>query len=277
MRRAPAYGQNRPKRDLSKPLNATDDADLEKFFVESGLSARLNARLPVNIASIAKSLGARSVTEADIPAAGMLVPVDSGFMILVNKNNSRERKRFSCAHEVAHALIEPGATSAQRQFPFVRNSELEKTCERLASLLLMPNPAFHNHAIADLPSIRKVTSLARIFETSIKATALRFVKEIDERCLLIVSEPDGRSYKAQLAVKWSSNNFATLGARVFFVPPRAHVDLSSAQVSYRTHDVQRDIETLSVGRHRLRTYSESKAFGVGKSRYVLTLAFPDRA
>ena len=277
MRRAPAYSQNRPKWNLSKTPNATHDADLEKFLVESGLSARLNARLPVNIASIAKSLGARSVSEADISAAGMLVPVDSGFMILVNKNNSRERKRFSCAHEVAHALIEPESTSAQRQLPFVENSSLEKTCERLASLLLMPNPVFRNHAIGGLPSIAKITSLARTFETSIQATALRFVREIGERCLLIVAESRGHSGEVQLAVKWSSNNFPNSGAQRFFVPPRARVGLRSAHISYRTRGTQRDIEALRVGKHRLKTYSESKAFGEGKSRFVLTLAFPDRA
>ena len=276
MRRAPTYSRNRTKGNLSKTLNATRDVDLEKFLIESGLNERLNARLPVNIASIARSLGARSVTEADIPAAGMLVPVDSGFMILVNKNNPPARKRFSCAHEVAHALIDPESTSAQRQFPFGKDSELEKACERLASLLLMPNPVFRNHATAGLPSIAKVAKLAETFATSIQATALRFVKEIGERCLLIISEPHGHSDEVQLAVKWSSNNFPKSGARGVFVPRRARVGLRSAQIAYRTRDVQRDTETLSAGKYRLETYSESKAFGEGKSRYVLTLAFPDR-
>ncbi len=276
MRRAPAYSLSRTKGNLSKTLNATHDVDLEKFLIESGLNERLNARLPVNLASIARSLGARSVTDADIPAAGMLVPVDSGFMILVNKNNSRERKRFSCAHEVAHALIEPESTSAQRQLPFVENSSLEKTCERLASLLLMPNPVFRNHATAGLPSIAKVAKLAETFATSIQATALRFVKEIGERCLLLISEPHGHSDEVQLAVKWSNNNFPKSGAKRVFVPHRARVGLRSAQIAFRTRDAQRDTETLSVGKYRFETYSESKAFGEGKSRYVLTLAFPDR-
>ena len=249
---------------------------LERVIKDRGLTKLLNEEIPVDIAVVARAVGVISVAESDIPAAGMLVPTKGQFKILVNRNLDLARQRFSCAHEVAHVLLNPEKDSAMRLPPIPASNDLERRCEAMAALLLMPEPAFSGLAFSEKPGIRTIVKLAQIFLTSIQATALRFVDVIKEPCVLIVSEVrDGRS-GFNLGVRWSyQNTRRSDGKSQYFIPRGGTLRFASATNASQSGRIESEKENIRLGGLRVRAYTESKSFGFKRYRYVLTLVFPD--
>lgn len=267
---------------------ATDRAgprkELLELLAQVSTVGRLSQRVPVDIEAIARALGAKSVSKADIPAAGMLLPVGKQFMILVNRRDGPDRQRFSCAHEIAHALFDPAFSPALRQLalssnmPSASSQNIEKKCDEVASLLLMPNPVFREQVDLAGASIGAITKLARTFATSVQATALRFVDEVDEHCLLVISQADRSESGFPLRVKWSSHNVLSAEGRPkYYIPRGAHLKLHTASVAYRAGAVQADLEAVELGNLRVNARTESRRFGTGDNKYVMTLVFPARA
>lgn len=243
-----------------------------------GISELLNTELPVKIKEIAFALGAKSVRQANIPASGMMLPSGDGFLVLLNKNDNRKRQKFSCAHEIAHAIYDPKFNpSMRRAMPSAANA-LEKKCNKLASYLLMPDPAFSNYVECYGNAISTIVKLARVFETSIQATAARFIDVITEPCALVVSSvKSGRSGR-KLRVKWAYQNISKLNNKSFpFIPCGKSFDLRTSVLAYETNQIQSDFDEITIGKQGIRTYMESKAFGRRDSRYVMSLIFPFRS
>ena len=244
-----------------------------------GIRDLLNENIPVNIGRIAKALGAESVRQADTSFAGMLIPTEKSFRILINRNLSPVRQRFSCAHEIAHAIFDPGLTPAMRHNEQPAPNMLERNCENLAARLLMPDPTFTEYADSNAFSIPTVMKLARTFHTSIQATAIRLMDVIDEPSVAVVSKMAvGKTTGPQLRVNWNYQNIRRLcKTHSYFLPKGKSVGLATADMAYKTNHFQFGQEHIDIGDlRRSRTYTESKAFGNGKSRYVLSLIFPKR-
>ena len=250
--------------------------DLGRVITERGLTGPLNEAHPVDIVKIAKSLGVTTVAESDIPAAGMLVPTKGHYKILVNREFDLVRQRFSCAHELAHLLLNPEQGSAMRRSPVPASNDLERKCEAIAALLLMPDPTFSRLACMDKPGIRTITKLAQIFLTSIQATALRFLDVIKEPCVLIVSEIRYGQSGTKLRIRWSyQNTQRSDGKSLYFIPRGGTLRLASAANASQSGRIESEIEDIRVGGLRARAYAESKSFGFRSYRYVLTLIFPN--
>ena len=276
---------NRASKRLETLLVATkpgsDATDSKLLALAFGFDYKLMTTPPVDIRRLALSLKnpkVSSIRSAKLPVDGMLVPGKGGVTILVNGNHSVARQRFSCAHELVHAIRSP-ELPAQRQlsFPSTKPSERERQCERLASVLLMPNPAFRDCVDRFGHSINTVLKLHRIFQTSIQATAIRFVDVIKEHCILVVSGMSGGKSGRRLRVKWSSQNgdrLSDIGHR--FIPRNASLDLQGALTAYSTPGTQPGREVFSIGRRNLAGFTESRGFGYGNRRYVLTMIYPDR-
>ena len=250
------------------PGRLIDDLDIRDL---------LNARIPVNVESIAKTLGAASVQKADISIAGMLLPTENSFRILVNRNEHWVRQRFSCAHEIAHAILEPNLNPSMRQELRQFSNDLERHCDELASQLLMPDPTFSKYAKSEAFSIPSVVNLSRTFETSIQATTIRTIDIIQEPCIAIFSAMATGKTGSKLRIKWNSQNIRRLRRRhSYFLPKGKSLNLATAEMAYRTGQLQMKYEYIDIGNLRLKGYTESKGFGYGKSRYVLSLVFPER-
>lgn len=269
---------------LSVPMNlhALRDAEfnseyLDHLIDELGIRDLLNENIPVNIGSVAKALGAESVRRANLSVAGLLIPTEKSFRVLVNKNLSPERQRFSCAHEIAHAIFDPGLTPAMRHNEQPALNMLERNCENMAAHLLMPHPAFGRYAHANAFSIKTVMKLARTFRTSIQATTIRLMDVIDEPSVAVVSKMAVGKTGSQLRVNWNYQNIRRLRRKhSYFLPKGKSLNLATADMAYRTDRVQMKSEYIDIGKLRLKCYNESKAFGFGKSRFVLSLVFPER-
>ncbi len=254
---------------------ATSNGDRATALINaSGIDRSLLAKLPVNVNEIARSLGAKAIRQVDLPVDGLMLPIADGFEILLNKRHLITRQRFSCAHEIAHALIDPGNPACRGKG--TRSNSRERSCENLASILLMPNPAFRDLATATRPSIAAVEYLCRTFMTSVQSTAIRFIDEIKEACVLIVSSKLTRSSSSP-TVRWANHNIPKpeRGARLF-IRPGTPLAIKTAMAACYESGVQRGWDVIQVGDLRCKSYVESKSFGQGESKYLLSLIFPER-
>ena len=140
------------------------------------------------------------------------------------------RKRFSIAHELGHFELHKthrglsictgkdiDAESGQKQA-----HELENEANEFASAFLMPQVFFAPLCEKDQPSISFVSSLANDFQTSLTATALRYLKFCNEQVVIVYSK-DNR-------IRWfqGSPDFETLRDDLgFFLEVRARLDATS--------------------------------------------------
>ena len=248
-----------------------------RLIDKMGIRDVLNAHIPVNIEDIAKTIGAESVQKTDISVAGMLLPTENSFRILVNRNEHWVRQRFSCAHEIAHLLLDPKHAPSMRKEVPEAPTTLEKHCDKLAAQILMPDPTFSRYAKSEICSINSILKLARTFQTSITATTIRLMDVIDEPIIAIFSGMATGKTGSHLRIQWNSQNVRRLRRRhAYFLPKGKSVNLATADMAYRTNQIQTKNEYIDVGNLRLKGYTESRAFGYGKSRYVLSLVFPER-
>lgn len=115
-------------------------------------------------------------------------------------DNIREigRKRFAMAHELGHWKLHQGASqlcecSEKDMFGYT-GSPMEVEANTFASELLMPSMMFRPACRKGDPSIELLGSLSDEFNTSLTSTAVRYVEEARESCIVVFSE-QGR-------VKW---------------------------------------------------------------------------
>ena len=122
---------------------------------------------PTDLKAISDRLSIKEFREEEFLGSGELRRDRKGLVIVYSPYLSLERRRFTIAHEMAHALFE---TSGPR-FPRY-GRELERLCDMFATEILMPQEAFLK-AVGPRVSLNKVFELADIFQTSLSATAIR--------------------------------------------------------------------------------------------------------
>jgi hypothetical protein len=122
-----------------------------------------------------------------------LRPGKEGFMIVYSKHSSPGRRRFTIAHEMAHALL---ATTG-RNYPR-SGKELERLCDLLAAEILMPQEAFVRALPTEI-ALTTILELSNTFKTSWWAAAIRCAKFKK----ISVLEADGQQ------VHWSSGVIRT--------------------------------------------------------------------
>lgn len=107
---------------------------------------RYQEEWPVKVGALARELGIQ-VVECDLPnnISGMLVRghgEEQKWIIRVNKRNSRQRQRFTVAHEIAHYLLHIEEIGREITDDTFYRSELsderEREANRLAAEILMP-------------------------------------------------------------------------------------------------------------------------------------------
>jgi hypothetical protein len=102
-----------------------------------------------------------------LPISGELRKDGDGFKIVYSASLQPGRRRFTIAHELGHAIFETTGPNCPRY-----GNELERICDMLASELLMPRKILVEHVGPGIEPGR-IYDLARTFETSLMATALR--------------------------------------------------------------------------------------------------------
>jgi hypothetical protein len=102
-----------------------------------------------------------------LPFSGELRKDGNYFKVVYSTSLSPGRRRFTIAHELAHAIFETTGPNCPRY-----GRELERICDMLASEILLPRQVFIERAGSDC-SPQKIFKLAGEFQTSLMATALR--------------------------------------------------------------------------------------------------------
>lgn len=102
------------------------------------------------------------------------------------------RKRFAIAHEIGHFVLHkaksPLAVCTDKDFQdWYEHSEDETDANAFAAELLMPTELFRERCTSKEPGLAEVRSLAEEFQTSLSATAIRYVRLGKNPCALIAS------------------------------------------------------------------------------------------
>jgi hypothetical protein len=122
---------------------------------------------PTDLNAIKPRLRIKEFCPEDMSVSGELRPDGDGFKVIYASHLSPSRRRFTIAHEMGHAFFETTGPNCPRF-----GEELERICDMLATEILMPKDIFLQRAGHEL-SIQKVFELARLFDTSLVATAIR--------------------------------------------------------------------------------------------------------
>ena len=103
------------------------------------------------------------------------------------------RKRFAVAHELGHWLIhkeqtQVNACTDRDMVAKYKASALEVEANYFAAELLMPEKLFAPRLRRSRPSFALIKELARDFDTSLTATAIRCAEVTNDYCAVVASE-----------------------------------------------------------------------------------------
>jgi hypothetical protein len=135
------------------------------------------------------------------PGAGMA-------RLRVRKNLSPPgKRRFAIAHELGHLALkhDPGQPAECSDKEFLRwykgQSDKEAQANVFAAELIMPEELFAPRATGTVPSFDLIESLASEFQTTLTATAIRYVQLCGHKCAIVCSAD------SRVAWSWPSPEF----------------------------------------------------------------------
>jgi len=126
--------------------------------------------IPVDVDHIAKRLEVEKIIEEDLPSSGELRRTNGALEIAYSSHLSPERRRFTIAHELGHAILERSGPGYPRF-----GKELERICDKLAAEILMPTRSFRRDC-GNSFSLDKIFELANRYQTSLASTAIRYAE-----------------------------------------------------------------------------------------------------
>ena len=149
--------------------------------------------IPTNLESVARRLNVAKVLEEPLPFDGVLMRNKNGLTIKVNSLAHARRRRFTLAHELAHALLTNESKSSRRRS--FNGSEVERLCDIAASELLMPEGPTRLFFEIDGVSPDTVCMFATSFEVSMQAAARRVVDlKLTNGTLLLLKRASGGNF-----------------------------------------------------------------------------------
>jgi Zn-dependent peptidase ImmA (M78 family) len=135
----------------------------------------------VKVGALAQALGLRVVL-ASLPMniSGSIQPdPEGGFVIKVNRFESKERQRFTIAHEISHYLLHRDKINAGIVDSVLYRSKLSSRTEaeanRLAADIIMPSHTVFKAMRENewWSEDEKISDLAEMFQVSRQAMAIR--------------------------------------------------------------------------------------------------------
>ena len=175
-------------------------------FVPEG--ARLGRTCdPGHLQLLGQDLGVKNILTRIMPNRAdnhpgidaMLVPFPGGYSVVIDERASESRKRYSLAHELAHIMLlesDPASEDLPKA-PRFRSAAAEdrewkaeeRLCDEIAAELLMPEKMFSAEVREMGRSLEHMPQLAKLFRTSLAATAIRYWELLPEPCQLIRWRP----------------------------------------------------------------------------------------
>ena len=128
---------------------------------------------PTDLVGVARKVNVTDVLAEDFPIAGetsiagALRQRGDSFVVVYSSYLSRERRRFTICHELAHAYFEGTGPNVPRT-----GRELERLCNMIATELLLPSDTLRAHA-GTMLNLDGIVELARRFQVSLTSTVIR--------------------------------------------------------------------------------------------------------
>ncbi len=131
-------------------------------------------------------------------------------IVYVNNTTSKSRQTFTLFHELAHLLFHTSGVDAEdkdyiRELP-QEAQQIEIACNRLASLLLVPDQAFEEALTGRAANTETASSLARQFKVS---------RELIYRKFLDRGQITRQQYQSAVA-QWSRNTQSSGGGNYYY-------------------------------------------------------------
>ena len=239
----------------------------------------------VDLSALAKRWGVTSIEEGSIASEAMLLPSSSGYKVILRNATTPGqviRQRFSFAHELGHLLLREAGCTVSSEFQANhrsrrRNNEEERLCDQIAAEILMPKNAFIddvNEMGWDLHSLKK---LARLYDTSIPATARRMIDVMSETCIMGIWKL-ASSHGERHSLKQSFGNRGRYGVPNSAVFPRRRLWLVGR--ASNSWEVQSGVAPI-VDKKRGQAApadvpAEAWAWGRDEHRRVIVYYYPER-
>ncbi len=160
---------------------------------------------PFNPLAIAKLLNIPAEANGDV-ADARTIAIDKELRIQFNPTQSRERLRFSIAHELAHTLF-PDVGDRPRHRGGTRDAvddwQLEMLCNLAAAEFVMPTGSLPSPD--PLPKIEELITECRRFDVSVEAFLIRVTKTTNEPVIMFCASPvsgtgDSTAYRIDYTV-----------------------------------------------------------------------------
>lgn len=270
---------------MSNNLKKSNEYILEKAkqLVDKLIQERGHDKPPFLPGEYARLKGIRNIIKSDLGKLGaVIIKSEDGFIIKVNKNDIESRQHFSCAHEIGHILfnelkleqyiqkIEYRTFNPQNR-AIVRAAARERLCDAAATELLMPESVFRKYLSGFGLSISSIEHLARVFRVSVQAAAIRIAEVSIDPCLALLWKPWPKNNPKGLRLAWC------IGKGKNILPLQQLVKNSSKLYeAYKRDNPVKSSKVFRVDKDTKRLSMESKGFGYGETRYVISLAFLDK-
>lgn len=156
----------------------TYDIETAKSFISS-----FHNEMPVKVGSLAAKLGVR-VKLSTLPngISGEIKKDEEGYIIRVNRHDTKERQRFTLAHEIGHYMLHKDMIGDgivdDALYRSRLSDRLEAEANKFAADILMPWHIMKKkiEELSDLKDEALYEKLASIFEVSTTAIKIRLGK-----------------------------------------------------------------------------------------------------
>lgn len=242
---------------------------------------------PFKPEELAQLLDIQKIVKTDLGKTNaMLLKSYNGFVIKLNKYHIASRQNFSFAHEIGHILfselnLEKYIESTEyRTFNPQRNQNnrallKEKLCDIASAELLMPKPIFTKYLSNYGISLQTVEQLADIFEVSPQSSAIRMTELSSKACLALLWKPLPINHPTGLRMAWRTGMGINARNKINYMPKNTNVKPKT--IIYKAYEFKASTYTkikFNINNKDNWLPIESKGFGHGDSRYVLSLAYP---
>ena len=126
------------------------------------INEKINA-LPINLVELCRSMGIAVKLYNPLDSnSGMTIMINSVPVILVTANESRERQRFTVAHELGHILLgHVGKYKLVNREPSPNDNPIEQAANVFASRLLAPACVLWGCKVKSVDEIMRMCGISR--------------------------------------------------------------------------------------------------------------------
>jgi len=237
----------------------------------------------------ARLQGIKPIVRANLgKTSAVLLRFHNGDVIKVNEKHHPVRRNFSCAHEIGHTLfteLKLGRAIEQIEYRKTYNPQVterirakakERLCDVAATELLMPESVFRKYLSGFGVSVHSIELLANIFRVSIRAAAWRIAEVSTEPCIALLWRLHQRTKSKALQLTWHVGPGRESRGKTNYAPVHTLVGpTSTLYKAYQDDSPVKSVKLFKLDNAAKRLPMESKGFGRGETRRVISLAFPE--